>query len=517
MKLKKRRVVLLLIALLLLGLAGWLCWLFEGGRLAVAMAKHRARVAGMPTTMEEILPPHGPDADNAAPVIAKLAPLLRALRLNSFKDDSGAADLIGVIAGERSERRDIRYFPFRNNSVYPDPKEDAKRLAAKRKKAEAMRVWLMAQLDSAPALAALAAIREAAAKPGYDPRVGYMRGSLPRWSDDGDPIEKGATLLSGYALLAADRGQKEDACADVWAMIQLADFLAKEPVLSRQWIRLRICRSAIEDMEQLAATGNLPPAWNRKFAGRLAALNPAGDLARDVSAAGVMGGEVYFEGILNGRISFSTISPSTSWGFPENFGDQIWYGFPGVVRSEYASYLDWHRQVSAAIAEPGISLMALDQRLQDVAAGITPNRKILGKLLPDASAMIKKGAGPSSRPLSVAWGPSQEWSRSSLGGMIRETWSFETNIAVAQVGLALDRYRADKGDYPPALAALVPEYLSSVPADVVAGNPLNYDRVPGGAAVHGAACYIGAEDSLYVFDFGLRGNKTVWLAVKAAE
>jgi hypothetical protein len=326
-------------------------------------------------------------------------------------------------------------------------------------------------------------IQEAAAKPGYDARVGYLRGSLPRWSEDGDQIEKGAMVLSGYALLAADRGQAEDACTDVWAMLQLADFLANEPVLSRHSSRLRIWQRAIENLEQLAATGNLPPAWNRKFAGRLAALNPAGDLARNVSAAGVMGGEIYFEGILNGSISFNTISPVTGFYIiPPNLGEQVWYRFHGVVRREYAEYIDWYREVAAAITEPGISLMALDQRLQDASARIAPDRKILSKLLPLASGVVAKG--------------------------INETWAIRTKIAVAQVGLALERYRAEKGEYPPTLAALAPEYLSTVPADAATGKPLRYDLVPGGAKVLGSDIIRGAY---------LVHSNTMWLAGKTAE
>jgi hypothetical protein len=328
--------------------------------------------------------------------------------------------------------------------------------------------WLATQLDSPPLLAALAVIHEAAAKPGYDARVAYLPGSRPSWPNDGDYLMKYATLLSGYAMLAADRGQTEDACTQVWAMLQLADFMANEPVISRQNIRIRIWNMAIANIEELAATGKLPPAWNRKFSGRLAAMNPVGDLARYVSAASIIGGEIWFGGMLNGKINYYTISPPPTGFFiiPDNIDDKTWYSFHGVVRREYAEYIDWYRQVMAAVTEPGISPLELTRRLQDADAGIKPDRKMLRKLLSDP---------PLYRP--------------SIGDMIAITWAFRVKIAVTQVGLALERYRAEKGEYPPMLSALAPEYLSAVPADVTTGRSLHYHRVPGGAMVFGKGGY----------------------------
>jgi hypothetical protein len=465
MKLKTRPVVSLFIALPLLVLAGSLCWLFEGGRLAVALAKHRARAAGMPTTMEEVLPPHVPDADNAAPVIARLAPqLFRALQSPNLK---GEGDLIIVIYRDQEIRRNIRSFPPYGGLNDWGSKDDDEWRTANLKHEKTLMAWLTTQLDSPPLLAALAVIHEAAAKPGYDARVAYLPGTQPHWPNDGDYLRKYAALLSGYAMLAADRGQTEDACAQVWAMLQLADFMANEPVISRQNIRIRIWDMAIANLEELAATGKLPPAWNRKFAGRLAAMNPVGDLARYVSAASIIGGEIWFGGMLTGKINYNTISPETGFYIiPGNIDDQIWYRFHGVVRREYAEYIDWYRQVRAAITEPGISPLELSQRLQDADASIKPNRKMLRKLLTDP-------------PLY----------RASIDDMIIMTWSLRVKLAVTQVGLALERYRAEKGEYPPMLSALAPEYLSAVPADVTTGRPLHYHRVPDGATVFGNGGY----------------------------
>lgn len=49
---------------------------------------------------------------------------------------------------------------------------------------------------------------------------------------------------------------------------------------------------------------------------------------------------------------------------------------------------------------------------------------------------------------------------------------------LAQVGAALERYRADKGAYPDTLDALVPAYLTRIPDDPYAGAPPRYASEP---------------------------------------
>ena len=45
---------------------------------------------------------------------------------------------------------------------------------------------------------------------------------------------------------------------------------------------------------------------------------------------------------------------------------------------------------------------------------------------------------------------------------------------MVRVGIALERYRLDHGDYPPGLGALVPGYLPVIPEDLFDGEPLRY-------------------------------------------
>lgn len=52
--------------------------------------------------------------------------------------------------------------------------------------------------------------------------------------------------------------------------------------------------------------------------------------------------------------------------------------------------------------------------------------------------------------------------------------SAQNAVDMARVGLALEQFRLDQGAYPDELSRLTPNYLSSVPPDVVNGKPLHY-------------------------------------------
>ena len=88
-------------------------------------------------------------------------------------------------------------------------------------------------------------------------------------------------------------------------------------------------------------------------------------------------------------------------------------------------------------------------------------------------------------------------------------------ILCAQVGMALERYRAAKGDYPAALGTLAPEFLPSVPVDVFNGQPLHYRRVPGGAVVYSVGPNL--KDDGGVEDRESNKDDPAWHAGKALE
>jgi hypothetical protein len=57
----------------------------------------------------------------------------------------------------------------------------------------------------------------------------------------------------------------------------------------------------------------------------------------------------------------------------------------------------------------------------------------------------------------------------------------QNTVDMALLACALESYRLVKGEYPANLNSLVPEYLETIPPDVVNGEPLHFQRTANGS------------------------------------
>lgn len=74
----------------------------------------------------------------------------------------------------------------------------------------------------------------------------------------------------------------------------------------------------------------------------------------------------------------------------------------------------------------------------------------------------------------------------ALAEEARVAAQLQTYLAQAQIACALERYRLGHGSYPDKLDALVPDFLTTLPADPMNGRPLTYTaRNPGGYTITG--------------------------------
>jgi hypothetical protein len=56
----------------------------------------------------------------------------------------------------------------------------------------------------------------------------------------------------------------------------------------------------------------------------------------------------------------------------------------------------------------------------------------------------------------------------------------QTMVNEAQIACALERYRLAHGEYPATLDALLPQYMQTIPHDLIGGQPLHYRRTGDG-------------------------------------
>lgn len=71
----------------------------------------------------------------------------------------------------------------------------------------------------------------------------------------------------------------------------------------------------------------------------------------------------------------------------------------------------------------------------------------------------------------------------SWSGFFQKAAFAQTDVDLATVACALERYRLAHGQYPETLAALSPEYIKELPHDVINGEPLKYRRADDGRFV----------------------------------
>ena len=62
----------------------------------------------------------------------------------------------------------------------------------------------------------------------------------------------------------------------------------------------------------------------------------------------------------------------------------------------------------------------------------------------------------------------------------RTTAYNQTLINETEIACALERYRLAHGEYPEALSALTPQFIDTIPHDIIGGQPLHYRRTPDG-------------------------------------
>lgn len=71
----------------------------------------------------------------------------------------------------------------------------------------------------------------------------------------------------------------------------------------------------------------------------------------------------------------------------------------------------------------------------------------------------------------------------ALGGAGRKAAREQISVDLARTAIALERYRLAHGEFPESLDALAPQFIASVPHDVIGGEPLKYRREADGQFV----------------------------------
>jgi hypothetical protein len=97
---------------------------------------------------------------------------------------------------------------------------------------------------------------------------------------------------------------------------------------------------------------------------------------------------------------------------------------------------------------------------------------------------------------------------SAWRGAIRKAFQAQTQREMLRAAIALKRYKLRHGEFPPALGALVPEFLSRPPLDYMDGQPLRYRRNADGSFILYSVGKDGVDDG---GDPTPRTGKSLWM------
>ena len=239
--------------------------------------------------------------------------------------------------------------------------------------------------------------------------------------------------LAFAAILDSKRERHEEAAANVAAGLAVAASLRREPGLLAQLIRIAVALQQCEAVRSLVIRSEPSPA-------ALAALARALVDSRETDP---------MRAALRGELALQNAA------------------FLKLERGEATDMFDV-RESPFWVGRIGRPLVRL-ARLQ---------------YLREMERLIDVEGGPRPRPPFPNRPRYARWDWRSLGssvlpGLERAVESGDTHtsvLGVTEIGVALRRYRLDRGSYPDELSALVPVYLARLPIDPVTGRPPAYAR-----------------------------------------
>jgi hypothetical protein len=224
-------------------------------------------------------------------------------------------------------------------------------------------------------------------------------------------------------------------------------------------VRIVCLGTASDALEKIVAANGLSAEQLAEISRRLSPINLHAGMARAMEGERVAFGGWAFERLAGkgttGRQLAAVLGSDSA---PAGWLLRL-YGSTGFFRLEYADYIDRTRRITLEIRNgtrsPAEQKEVIDEICRDI-----PSYHVLTRIvMPTLSTVALKA------------------------------WSAQQKIGVTVAGLALERHRQARGDYPQELSALVPEFLPELPKDHFSGIPLRYKR-----AAHGAIVYsIGAN------------------------
>jgi len=260
-----------------------------------------------------------------------------------------------------------------------------------------------------------------------------------------------AQVLSLRAIAELNNQQAAQALADVQLLLRLDDELRQEPLLISHLVSLVIAAKILQPVYE----GLAQHRWNDEQLAALERALAAKDFLADYESA--MRGERIF--------SVDAVESDRIAGVYKTYagGGEI------IVNMRWTP--------NAFFYQNELALARLNEELLQPMVDVT-NRLASPEAWRQADAAFKEQKKHYSiyNVLALMAVPGVEHSVQKFAGM-------QADFDLAQVACVLERYHLANGEYPAALAALVPPFMEKVPHDVINGQPLLYRKMDSGSFI----------------------------------
>lgn len=352
--------------------------------------------------------------------------------------------------------------------------------------------------------AALTELRQAGARPYSRFPLNYQEGNpvvlmLPHLSS----LKYSAVFLQLRAIAEVQAGQTEQTLADVKLMLRLAESIHDEPTLISQLVGISVANLALQPVWEGLAERRWSDAQMKELGGQLEKLDLISGLQ-----IGMHGERVsrlgYIDCMKTNRDQYSlmllyAICPR----FFSSMEKDLRYlpGMPDVPDWFARRRQPWQREGFMVIALGRMlpvgwydwNKVALAKMYQDHLFQICQPEKHLVSLkaTTEANQFIDSAGQPSNinpqDALALMFAASSTY-------LVQKIANAQNAVDMAIVACALERYHLAQGEYPETLGALAPEYIETVPPDVVDGQPLHFRRTQEGRYLLYSVGWNGKDD-----------------------
>ncbi len=281
----------------------------------------------------------------------------------------------------------------------------------------------------------------------YDLGIDVTSGELLPWLS---LLKRSGQALGLRSIAELQNGESDKALEDIKLMFRLNDSIRNQPFLIAHLVRIAVFNIAMQPIWE----GLAKHRWTDNQLATLKDALAKMDFLQDYEFA--MRGEAAsaIETIDNQRVTreFKVLDPDTSEVVTQHF-----YLMPSAYfyQSELAQ-AQMSQQYAVTLVDTNRQIVSpqYSKRTQDeIQAQLKHSSPYQYEAVMATQALI-----PSARRFAIA----------------------QTDVGLAGVACALERYRIAHGQYPETLNALAPQFIESLPHDIIDGQPLHYRLTPEG-------------------------------------